>query len=123
MNIITPQSDNDGRRKRPTKQAKAGGVGGIYPPPVETRFKPGQSGNPSGRPKGGKSITAALRHLIDDGLDGKDLAEELARLAIKRAMQGDFKFWDAIVERIDGKVVEKIESEVKAHTLKLEFDS
>jgi hypothetical protein len=37
---------------------------GYGRPPEATKFKPGQSGNPSGRPKGSKSLaTLALKHL------------------------------------------------------------
>lgn len=36
----------------------SGGVG-YGRPPAHTRFKPGQSGNPKGRPSGKKAMTAA----------------------------------------------------------------
>ncbi|MFZ1991145.1 MAG: DUF5681 domain-containing protein [Alphaproteobacteria bacterium] len=32
----------------------------MHKPPVETRFKPGQSGNPSGRPRGARNKRPAL---------------------------------------------------------------
>jgi Family of unknown function (DUF5681) len=34
-------------------------------PPVATRFKPGQSGNPRGRPKGSKGVDQVLRQALD----------------------------------------------------------
>ena len=34
-------------------------------PPLETRWKPGQSGNPRGRPKKGESIVDLLQELVD----------------------------------------------------------
>jgi len=34
-------------------------------PPIATRFRPGQSGNPRGRPKGSKSIDQVLRQALD----------------------------------------------------------
>ncbi|HPP29052.1 MAG TPA: DUF5681 domain-containing protein [Phycisphaerae bacterium] len=71
-------------------------------------FKPGQSGNPGGRPKGRKSITAALRRLLDSGIDGKDLYEALAKAGLSKALKGDHKFWSEILERIDGKVPDRI---------------
>jgi hypothetical protein len=37
---------------------------GYGRPPVYTRFKPGQSGNPRGRPKGSKSIDQVLRQAL-----------------------------------------------------------
>src|SRR5271155_4609231 len=33
---------------------------GYRKPPVETRFKPGRSGNPAGRPRGARNKTPAL---------------------------------------------------------------
>ena len=38
---------------------------GYGRPPVGTRFKPGQSGNPRGRPKGSKGIDHVLRQALD----------------------------------------------------------
>lgn len=70
-------------------------------------FQPGQSGNPGGRPKN-RSITAELRKLIDEGFQGKDLAEALAAKAVKCALEGDHKFWQLVMERIEGKVPDRI---------------
>jgi len=44
------------------------------PPPVATRWKPGQSGNPGGRPKG-ESITALLRRVLEQEHHGRPLKE------------------------------------------------
>jgi hypothetical protein len=49
-----------------------------------TRFKPGQSGNPSGRPKGSRHKTTLA---IEKLLDGE--AEEITRKAIEKAKHGD----------------------------------
>ena len=38
---------------------------GYGRPPVATRFRPGQSGNPRGRPKGSKSLDQVLRQALD----------------------------------------------------------
>lgn len=48
---------------------RRGGSGGDYTvgygrPPEATRFKPGQSGNPLGRPKGSRSIGAMLQRIV-----------------------------------------------------------
>ena len=37
---------------------------GYAQPPVETQFKPGQSGNPNGRPKGAKGTKATVRSVL-----------------------------------------------------------
>jgi hypothetical protein len=50
----------------------------------DTRFKPGQSGNPAGKPKGTRHrVTQA----VDALLDGE--AEKLTRKAIEMALSGD----------------------------------
>ena len=36
---------------------------GYGSPPVHTRWKPGRSGNPSGRPKGSKSLASLVRQI------------------------------------------------------------
>ena len=38
---------------------------GYRKPPMHSRFKPGQSGNPKGRPKGRKNIRTALHDVLD----------------------------------------------------------
>lgn len=75
-------------------------------PPVEHQFKPGQSGNPKGRPKG-TSLTARLRKALDKN-DG-ELAELLIKVAIREAGKGKFSFFKEIMDRTDGKVAEKHE--------------
>src|SRR4051794_40756017 len=38
---------------------------GYGRPPVRTQFKPGQSGNPRGRPRASKSVDQVLRQALD----------------------------------------------------------
>jgi hypothetical protein len=59
-------------------------VGGNHPPPVETRFKPGQSGNPGGKPHGARNkITAAFLNALAEDF------EEHGKKAIQDARQED----------------------------------
>jgi uncharacterized protein DUF5681 len=51
---------------------------------ADTRFKPGHSGNPSGRPKGSRHKTTLA---IEQLLDGE--AEEITRKAIEKAKDGE----------------------------------
>jgi hypothetical protein len=58
---VTTMSHSDDRRRRgndvgPDKSY----VVGNKKPPLHTRFKPGQSGNPSGRPKGRRNFDTTL---------------------------------------------------------------
>ena len=61
----------------------------------DTRFKPGHSGNPSGKPKGSLNrVTLAIQSL----LDGE--GEELTRKAIELAKDGDLTALRLCLERI-----------------------
>lgn len=73
---------------------------------AKTWFKKGQSGNPSGKPKGTLSITAQLRKLLqsDDG-------EAFAKAFMKFAKSGKFPFAKEVIDRIDGKLPDKQEHE------------
>jgi TPR repeat protein len=61
----------------------------------DTRFKPGQSGNPSGKPKGSLNrVTLAIQCLLDSE------GEELTRKAIELAKEGDLTALKLCLERI-----------------------
>lgn len=55
------------KRKKPGSQENPAGNGdylvGKGRPPVQTRWKPGQSGNPKGRPKGHRNVRSELREI------------------------------------------------------------
>ncbi len=61
----------------------------------DTRFKPGQSGNPAGKPPGAKNKTTLLAQKL---LDGE--AEELIRKIIERAKDGDMQALKVCVDRL-----------------------
>jgi hypothetical protein len=50
--------------KPSNSSASADNAVGYGRPPMETRFQPGMSGNPRGRPRGSRSIGAVLRDVI-----------------------------------------------------------
>jgi hypothetical protein len=80
------------------------------------RWKPGQSGNPHGRPKGTVSLTKTLRdllekeinlnvHPITGELNVKLTVREIMILAMmKKALKGDMTAIQTVFERVDGKV-------------------
>ena len=94
----------------------------------DTKFKPGVSGNPGGRPKGAASLTSAIKRKVLEG-EADTIAENLIRLAVnvpeqkEFAGKGDTTYialdgnevklhqWavDTILDRIDGKTPEKVE--------------
>src|SRR5690349_4665088 len=87
------------RDDAPPKDASP--LNGQVPPP-NRRWKPGQSGNPGGRPKG-PGVTAALRALAQTQHNGKSVAEVLAERLMKEALSGKFPFAKEVLERLEGK--------------------
>src|SRR5207253_1594274 len=74
-------------------------------------FKPGQSGNPGGRPKG-RTVSAILLEVLgrDAGKgNGRTVADVLAEVIVKEALGGDFRFAKEVLERTEGKVTDKVE--------------
>ena len=72
------------------------------------RWKPGQSGNPGGRPKG-ESVTATLRRMLQQEHNGKTIQEILAERVIKEAISGKFQFAKELLDRLDGRPAQKVE--------------
>jgi len=70
-------------------------------------WKPGQSGNPKGRTKGA-SITDRIRAMLE--ADGGKAMEAVAEVFLKECRLGKFPFAKEIIDRIDGKISEKIET-------------
>jgi len=68
------------------------------------QWKPGQSGNPKGRPKGIKYLSEILRDYLNDN---PDLAEELIKNLTKRANRSDSAL-NTIFDRTEGKVTQPI---------------
>lgn len=80
-----------------------------------TRFKPSESGNPGGRPKG-ESITARLRKILDSEYrDGKTARECIVDTIVKEVLgpSGKYGFNTPLLkeiwERVEGKVQDKLE--------------
>jgi hypothetical protein len=71
-------------------------------PSEETQFKPGQSGNPSGRPKSKPFKEALERAIAERGLDNSAIA------LLVKANSGDVAAIREIADRLDGKVAQPI---------------
>lgn len=73
-------------------------------------FTPGQSGNPSGRPKERvwkDALVRAMKRRDAGAKDGDPLAlEKLADAVISAAMMGDMSAVKEIADRLDGKVAQ-----------------
>jgi len=74
-------------------------------PPVATQFKPGQSGNPKGRPKGSKNsqslAKAELNRKVVVTVNGRKKSMTVAEIASRRlgdkAMAGDAKAFSFLI--------------------------
>lgn len=89
-------------------------------------WKPGESGNPAGRPKGSKNfetyfmeawkeVAEALR-LNKDPDKGK---VEILKLGFKEMFKGNYQFWRDFVERLFGKIPTEIDLRGKLEIEKL----
>src|SRR3954463_11917889 len=66
-------------------------------PPVHSQFKPGQSGNPSGRAKGSQNLKTLFNKVLNEEIslrDGSDIkkiskAEAVVRGVVIAALKGD----------------------------------
>jgi hypothetical protein len=72
---------------------------GYQRPPLESRFKPGKSGNPTGRPKGARNLTSDLdtelmqRMVVrENGLVIRISKQQAAlKVLIEKALRGDLR--------------------------------
>lgn len=80
-------------------------------PPRHTRFKPGQSGNPKGRPKGSKNLATELqqqlRKMVTITVDGKPkrmtVQEVIARRLANDSMKGTTKAIELLIKLASAK--------------------
>jgi len=68
-----------------------------------TQWKPGQSGNPSGRPKQTKFDEALKQVLANEGADGQTGAESLAESVLRHAKKGNGRMAQLLAERTGGR--------------------
>jgi hypothetical protein len=89
--------------KIPQKQGNVG----YKKPPTQTQFKPGQSGNPGGLPKGTPKVSIALMTLLrsnpSEEFTPKSRAEQIAYALYQRAATGDVSAIKELSDRTEGK--------------------
>jgi len=93
-------------------------------PREDTQWKPGQSGNPSGRPKGSVSIVALYHRLLRED---PSRAERIVNRVLDMAEGGDMLALQAVKEitsRIDGAVPKQVNvtGDLHAKLVRLEGD-
>src|SRR5206468_9547493 len=84
-------------------------ISGV-PPPAQYRWKPGQSGNPSGKGQR-ESLTAMLRRVLEREHNGKPIGELLVERLVKEALTGKLPHIKEVLDRVEGKVKEKLQVE------------
>lgn len=75
-------------------------------PKVSTSYKPGQSGNPKGRPPKGYSITEWFREMFASSPEVKDA---LGKSILKKALEGDTAAQRLVWNYIDGMPQQKVD--------------
>src|SRR3979490_3206407 len=90
MSIIDADDNENREAKTPARI-------GYCSPPVHSQFKPGQSGNPSGRRKGSQNLKTLFNKVLNEEIslrDGADVkritkAEAVVRGLVVGALKGD----------------------------------
>ena len=102
-------------RRHRSRRSKNGSSASTYTtgykkPPKEHRFRPGQSGNANGRPKGRKNSATLLCEILDRKIEvrnGSTIRKISVREAIltrfaESALKGDTKSAAFLLQRYDG---------------------
>jgi hypothetical protein len=105
MSDKPPQEPVNGSCDEPAEKVGPG------KPPRHTRFQPGQSGNPNGRPKGSKNFAAILqqqlRKKVTITVDGKPkrvtVQEVIARRLANDSMKGTTKAMELLIRLTSAK--------------------
>ena len=74
-----------------------------------TQFKPGQSGNPKGRPKKGYSITEWFQEMLDSKPEVKDA---IGKSIVEKALKGDPTALKLVWNYMDGMPKQTIDATV-----------
>lgn len=90
-------------------RVRRGDGGGYGKPPVHTRFRKGQSGNPRGRPKGANNISSLLTEILrqqisvteQGGTRRINKREGILTALVAKALRSDVKVIIALVGRAE----------------------
>lgn len=88
-----------------------------------TSFKPGQSGNPGGKPKGTRSLLRAIRAKLVERLKDAEEGEEdgydrAAGAFVAALLNGSFQHAKELIEREEGKVPDRTELQATVRLVK-----
>ena len=85
-------------------------------------FKKGESGNPSGRPKGRKNFATLYREAIEKiaastGLEPDAFELEIVEQALRKARNGDISFYKDTMDRLHGKAEQHVDHTTKGEKI------
>jgi hypothetical protein len=85
-------------------------------------FKPGQCGNPNGRPEGSKNFSTLFEEVARDiaknkSKDVNEIRKSLIKMGVKKALKGNFKFYQDIMDRDLGQAKKNIDITSGGETL------
>ena len=70
--------------------------------------------NSKGRPKLGQTFAEYVRNFMESEDEAKGtIVAEMMEIAVKKARQGQYQFWEALVNRAYGKVPDKVEMQTE----------
>lgn len=92
---------------------------GYCKPPEAHRFRPGQSGNPRGRPKGSRNVATIIADVLSrrirtkiDGQPQRILpTEALVHVVLRKALAGDRHAWETVFRWVEDGEVNKTRRE------------
>ena len=84
--------------------------------PVERRFKPGQSGNPKGRPKNRKDVAGMLKDILErpikirggSGVRNITMLQAILEVTANTAVAGDARALGFVMQVVEAGALQKI---------------
>jgi Family of unknown function (DUF5681) len=98
-----------GNRRKSAPRSSPGYEIGYGKPPKQHQFKPGQSGNPKGRPQGAKNTGTLVRDILDRPIELR-IGRSVRKISVREAMltrfaeaalNGDTKSAAFLLQRYD----------------------
>lgn len=89
-----------------------GGKGNIRPEDG-VQWKKGQSGNPKGRPKKIPELEELLANVLGEEKDGKTAAEAILMAIRAKAIKGDIRAAEVLMDRGYGKPKQQIDTKIE----------
>jgi hypothetical protein len=80
-------------------------------------FKKGETGNPNGRPKKLPELDKLLTDVLNEDRKGITAAESILKALVEKAIKGDIRAAELVLNRAYGKPKEHIQEQQKIHNI------